>query len=598
MLTAEGKLLGTPRYFAPEYIRGEPSTVSGDIWALGVTAYELLSGERPFLGQNLPDLALAIVKSDPIPLEKAAPLTPPALVAIVNRMLAKDPKKRYASAAECLTALKEACDPDDMERSAELSQELSPELMAKLAKLRPTGRKTTKHARVTAKTQPLRRTAAKLSGLAPPPAKAASHRLAPAIAAALVLAVGAWQAFRAPPAPPPPPPAMAPQGEPRVEYTAADRLTATFTTPDATVWTMNCDGAIAADPSPVTSHVLSVSASPLRAPEKISISSGTRTLELRPPPSPRDRVRGLEQALASLNVSEKSSDQLWHQIRQRIPEWKHVSVGQWGRAAGPREEGATPAIAQRGIQADPSIGVLYEMHVKGIREDAAVKRHLEALLALAPAMLMSEQVPLEVRDELLGVLFRLDLVDGLGEYMGLPVPFRVAERMKTAFEVAEERAPETPKELPRGLAPVYRPPEKSEGAALFYKGEDFLAWGSGKLDAAVSMENSLIGWDHTEEQKLGTTLAAGPGGRRLHLWVFGLSAQLFPYLVPRGYKNGLPVRLPGKFYGLQGVTKFTVTLRGPLAEPGYWKMHLRRLFEPSSRTYFGLTLVGAESLPR
>ena len=70
----------TPAYASPEQIRGEPDTVAGDVYSLGVLLYEMIAGRRPYRGgATLPELARAIVEDDPIPLTQAVP--PPSAVA-------------------------------------------------------------------------------------------------------------------------------------------------------------------------------------------------------------------------------------------------------------------------------------------------------------------------------------------------------------------------------------------------------------------------------------------------------------------------------------------------------------------------------------
>ena len=66
-LTAPGAILGTPSYLSPEQVLGQPITVRSDVYALGLTAYECLAGERPFVGDNPYAVALQRVRSAPRP---------------------------------------------------------------------------------------------------------------------------------------------------------------------------------------------------------------------------------------------------------------------------------------------------------------------------------------------------------------------------------------------------------------------------------------------------------------------------------------------------------------------------------------------------
>jgi serine/threonine-protein kinase len=96
-LTATGAVVGTVSYLAPEQVLGKPATARSDVYALGVVAYECLSGRRPFDGDNPFDIAMRRLREAPPTL---AGDIPPAVLAIVERALAPDPEQRWASAAE------------------------------------------------------------------------------------------------------------------------------------------------------------------------------------------------------------------------------------------------------------------------------------------------------------------------------------------------------------------------------------------------------------------------------------------------------------------------------------------------------------------
>jgi serine/threonine protein kinase len=91
-LTADGSTLGTLAYMPPEQLRGQAVDGRGDIWALGVTLYEMVSGARPFQGQSGVDTTAAILNQAPQPLPSRVPA---ALAAVIGRCLEKDPAKRY-----------------------------------------------------------------------------------------------------------------------------------------------------------------------------------------------------------------------------------------------------------------------------------------------------------------------------------------------------------------------------------------------------------------------------------------------------------------------------------------------------------------------
>jgi serine/threonine-protein kinase len=86
---------------APEQMAGDgPATPAIDVWALGVMLYEAVSGRRPFTGATLADLQHALCAEEPIPLEQTCPEAGAALAAVCHTCLAKDPSRRYATAAD------------------------------------------------------------------------------------------------------------------------------------------------------------------------------------------------------------------------------------------------------------------------------------------------------------------------------------------------------------------------------------------------------------------------------------------------------------------------------------------------------------------
>src|SRR5262249_9770187 len=90
-LTQSGAIVGTPVYMSPEQVQGKKLDARTDIYSLGVTAFQMLSGRPPFKGENAFDLALQHVQSKAPSLRELRPDIPPELEAVVNRMLAKDP---------------------------------------------------------------------------------------------------------------------------------------------------------------------------------------------------------------------------------------------------------------------------------------------------------------------------------------------------------------------------------------------------------------------------------------------------------------------------------------------------------------------------
>lgn len=106
--TRTGDLLGSPLYMSPEQIRGEQVTFSTDIFSLGVTFYQLLTGELPFKADNLANLSYQIAQCKFRPVDEVRPDLPASAKRIINKALQKNPANRYASVAELERALLDA----------------------------------------------------------------------------------------------------------------------------------------------------------------------------------------------------------------------------------------------------------------------------------------------------------------------------------------------------------------------------------------------------------------------------------------------------------------------------------------------------------
>ncbi|MGI9603037.1 MAG: serine/threonine-protein kinase [Acidimicrobiales bacterium] len=107
-LTATGMLMGTARYLAPEQVRGETADARSDVYALTAVLYEALSGRPPFDGPNDMATALARLQRDPIPITQLCPDLDPAVVAVIERGLARSRDDRFASADDFRLALSAA----------------------------------------------------------------------------------------------------------------------------------------------------------------------------------------------------------------------------------------------------------------------------------------------------------------------------------------------------------------------------------------------------------------------------------------------------------------------------------------------------------
>jgi serine/threonine protein kinase len=105
-LTQTGTVLGTASYLSPEQAQGERTTPASDLYSLGIVAFELLTGRRPFEGDSVAAEAVAHVTGVVPPVRELNPSLPSELDAVFARALAKDPKYRFGSAAEFVAALR------------------------------------------------------------------------------------------------------------------------------------------------------------------------------------------------------------------------------------------------------------------------------------------------------------------------------------------------------------------------------------------------------------------------------------------------------------------------------------------------------------
>ena len=101
-------LVGSPSYMAPEQMRHAPATVQTDLYSLGVVMYELLTGKRPYYGENLSKLVHQIIYATPPPLHRLRSDVPTVLEEVVTKAINKEPSSRYQSGIEFATDLSRA----------------------------------------------------------------------------------------------------------------------------------------------------------------------------------------------------------------------------------------------------------------------------------------------------------------------------------------------------------------------------------------------------------------------------------------------------------------------------------------------------------
>src|SRR5262245_32764987 len=107
-LTQSGASIGSPGYMSPEQVRGGTLDGRSDLFSLGVVLYEALCGKRPFQGEDLVSLAYSIAHDTQTPLSRNLSDASPALDRFFDRVLSKDPAKRYPDGASFKQAFLEA----------------------------------------------------------------------------------------------------------------------------------------------------------------------------------------------------------------------------------------------------------------------------------------------------------------------------------------------------------------------------------------------------------------------------------------------------------------------------------------------------------
>ena len=106
--TSTGEIFGSPLYMSPEQLKGEKVGPASDVYSLGVTFYQLLSGQLPFAGDNLASLAYDVIHGKPKALRSVRKGLPASAARIINQCLQKNVNDRYESAGELASALNKA----------------------------------------------------------------------------------------------------------------------------------------------------------------------------------------------------------------------------------------------------------------------------------------------------------------------------------------------------------------------------------------------------------------------------------------------------------------------------------------------------------
>ncbi|MCA9623646.1 MAG: serine/threonine protein kinase, partial [Myxococcales bacterium] len=130
--TQTGQMLGTPLYMSPEQWRGRKVDHRTDIYALGVVAYELLTGSYPFSGETPGDVMINVCTGDPIPATTTSPDLPAGVDAVLGTLLAKDPAARPPSASAAVRLLQEVVlgEVDELNQTHDEAVERAPTVLS------------------------------------------------------------------------------------------------------------------------------------------------------------------------------------------------------------------------------------------------------------------------------------------------------------------------------------------------------------------------------------------------------------------------------------------------------------------------------------
>jgi serine/threonine protein kinase len=107
-MTQSGVMMGTPNYMSPEQVQGHAVDGRADQFSLAVIAYEILTGEKPFVADHLPSLLYRIVREEPVPPQRLNPTLSPQVEVVLRKALSKSASERYPTAVEFVDSLAEA----------------------------------------------------------------------------------------------------------------------------------------------------------------------------------------------------------------------------------------------------------------------------------------------------------------------------------------------------------------------------------------------------------------------------------------------------------------------------------------------------------
>ncbi|MBI4860700.1 MAG: protein kinase [Candidatus Riflebacteria bacterium] len=573
VLTMEGKAIGTPRYLAPESVRGEGATPLVDLFATGVVAFEMFKGEPPFDAKSIAELAVNILQQPTPPLDEQALKLPAGTEAMVRKLLEKDPQARWPSARQARRAvrlLRGIVDDDETEE-----QPVAPS----------TPRVTRAGRRVSTR---------KVPGVTGPASGGPAGRsrlvvVLPLIAALVgFLAVAVPRLLTPPAVPGPSQPSTSRPSKLSMKYVELDRLAIEFTTATPCRWELDLGrDARRTESEPGVQHRFEVEVDPWQPAEGMALVSQGQRVDLTPPSSPGELIRRLHRAVKKYPVREETVESIWGRIREKI-ETRHPGVSQKRFIEVVRRE---PALAG---PLDQTALDIYRFGKAG----ESLGETLDVLRPFVARALAARSIPDSILEELVHSLGQLDLVDGLANFLGVPTPFRIQQAMAPTFSVQLR-----PAAAMGGATAMQRqilPGLDGKAIWLLSTEEYRLTRSLGRFSKEL-MSTDLR---HRERRQcdrftFDDSRNAGAGGKRLIFTLTDLAPQAFMRLVPPRMTAHLPVRLPdGSPSSPADTIRLVATIAGPIGhKTGSWTIVHGHFGWNPARSWFGIDELLVEPLP-
>jgi hypothetical protein len=263
-----------------------------------------------------------------------------------------------------------------------------------------------------------------------------------------------------------------------------------------------------------------------------------------------------------------------------------------------QKERESPGALARRLTGSHELARVYQDYLARVRGTEGLADTLDRLRPTTASLLMATRTPAAVRDSLLWSLARLDLVDALAEALGQPPAIGVQKLLFPSVEVSIRIGGSAPPATPGRSREVF-PCGRSRTVGLFRRGDGVERAATNPAMVLLLSRKRFETRDPVEELVLGDAGAAGPGGRRLMLYLTGMTAQAALWIWPAGLRAAIPVRAPpGSRFSPGTHVWFTVDLRGALAgADGGWRVTMLRASEDAARLYVIIDSVWSEPLP-